>query len=292
MRLPSWLTKKMPPSYILEEMESLIKSFSLHTVCEEAHCPNIGDCFSKKTAAFMILGNFCTRNCRFCAVKKGKPLPPDPHEPENVARVVKRLGLDYVVITSPTRDDLPDGGAEHFAKVIEAIKRSCEQRTLIEVLIPDFGGSFGALKKVLAVRPFVVNHNLETVPRLYREVRPLAQYERSLKVLEAVKKYSTGIYTKSGIMVGLGESQEEVIQVMEDLRNINCDILTIGQYLRPSPSHLEVKEFVKPSIFNYYRQVAYSLGFIYVAAAPFVRSSYMARDWLKALRRSSFSQFR
>lgn len=292
MRLPSWLTKKAPPSCVLEDMEDLIKDLSLHTVCQEAHCPNIGDCFSKKTATFMILGNFCTRNCRFCAVKKGEPLLPDPREPENVAEAVKRLGLDYVVITSPTRDDLPDGGAGHFAKVIRAIKKSCGQKTLIEVLIPDFGGSSVALEKVLIAKPFVVNHNLETVPRLYSEVRPLAQYERSLKILEISKKNSPEIYTKSGIMVGLGESQEEVIQVMKDLRSVNCDILTIGQYLRPSPSHLEVKEFVKPSIFNYYRQVAYSLGFIYVAAAPFVRSSYMARDWLKALRRSSFSQFR
>jgi len=252
MRLPPWLTKRMPPPHVVEEMEN----------------------------AFMILGNYCTRNCSFCAVKKGVPSPPDPEEPENVAKAVNKLGLNYVVITSPTRDDLPDGGAAQFARVISSVRKLYGEKIYIEILIPDFGGSFSSLQKVLKAKPFVLNHNLETVPRLYPEVRPGAEYQRSLRVLERCKKIDPRIYTKSGLMVGLGESQAEVIQVMKDLRSIGCDILTIGQYLRPSSKHLEVKEFIPPEVFDHYREVAYSLGFLYVASSPFVRSSYMARDWL------------
>jgi lipoic acid synthetase len=280
MRLPPWLTKRMPPPYVMEEMEKLIKNLSLHTVCQEAHCPNIGDCFSRKTATFMILGNCCTRNCSFCAVKKGTPSPPDPEEPENVAKAVSKLKLNYVVITSPTRDDLPDGGAEQFARVISSIRKLCGKKTYIEVLIPDLAGSFSSLQKILKAKPFVLNHNLETVPRLYPQVRPGADYRRSLKLLERCKRVDPGIYTKSGLMVGLGETKDEIIGVMKDLRSIGCDILTIGQYLRPSSRHLGVKEFISPVVFDYYREIASSLGFLHIASSPFVRSSYMARDWL------------
>lgn len=282
MKLPDWLTKKMPPPGTVEKMENLIASLSLHTVCQEARCPNIGECFSRKTATFMILGNQCTRNCRFCAVKKGNPLPPDPDEPENVAKAVAKLGLSYVVITSVTRDDLPDGGAGQFARVIDCIKKLCGSKTYIEVLIPDFKGSFSSLKKVIEAKPFVINHNLETIPRLYPEVRPRANYQRSLEVLRRCKSVDPATYTKSGLMVGLGETFDEVVQVIKDLREVGCDILTIGQYLRPSPSHLEVKEFVHPDVFKKYEEVAYSLEFTYVASSPFVRSSYMAKDWLIA----------
>ena len=280
MRLPPWLTKRMPPPYVMEEMEKLIKNLSLHTVCQEAHCPNIGDCFSRKTATFMILGNCCTRNCSFCAVKKGIPSPPAPEEPENVAKAVSKLKLNYVVITSPTRDDLPDGGAKQFARVISSIRKLCGEEIYIEVLIPDFAGSFSSLQKVLEAKPFVLNHNLETVPRLYPRVRPGAEYRRSLRLLERCKRIDPGIYTKSGLMVGLGETKDEVIRVMKDLRTTGCDILTIGQYLRPSSKHLEVREFIPPAVFNHYREIASSLGFLHVASSPFVRSSYMARDWL------------
>jgi len=285
MRLPSWLTKKFSSGEAegIRNMEKLLKSLSLHTVCQEARCPNIGECFSRKTATFMILGNICTRNCRFCAVKKGTPLPPDPEEPENVAKAVDKLGLKYVVITSVTRDDLPDGGAHQFVRTINSIKKLCGERTLIEVLIPDFGGVMSSLRKVLEAKPLVLNHNLETVPRLYAKVRPQANYQRSIELLERCKKISPQIYTKSGLMVGLGEKMDEVIEVMKDLRSVNCDILTIGQYLRPTSKHLEVKEFIPPEIFSRYREIAYSLGFIYVASSPFVRSSYMAREWLKNL---------
>lgn len=284
MKLPSWLTKRIPSPRVIEEMENLISSLSLHTVCQEAHCPNIGDCFSQKTATFMILGNCCTRNCHFCAVKKGTPLPPDSQEPENVAKAVQKLGLNYVVITSPTRDDLPDGGAGTFARTITCIRELCGEKTHIEVLIPDFGGSATSLKKVLDAKPLVLNHNLETIPRLYSKVRPGANYQRSLQLLKRCKEINPAVYTKSGLMVGLGESQAEVIQVMKDLRSIGCDILTIGQYLRPSSKHLEVKEFIPPQLFHHYRDIAYSLGFLYAASSPFVRSSYMAKDWLYQIR--------
>ena len=285
MKLPPWLTKRVPSSDAMDKMERLIHGLSLHTVCQEARCPNIGECFSRKTAAFMILGSRCTRNCTFCAVDKKTPLPPDPEEPKRVAKAVSKLGLDYVVVTSPTRDDLPDGGAEQFAKTITSIKRLCGEKTYVEVLIPDFGGSFLSLKKVLEAGPFVLNHNIETIPRLYPLVRPKADYKRSLKILEECKRINPSIYTKSGLMVGLGETRDEVIQVMKDLRNTGCDILTIGQYLQPSPTHIEVKEFVPPLTFDWYKEVAYSLGFLYVASSPFVRSSYMAKKWLEHLKK-------
>ena len=286
MKLPSWLTKRWPSSSVMHDMEDLLNSLSLHTVCHEAQCPNIGECFSRKIATFMILGDRCTRNCRFCAVKKGEPALPDPEEPENVAKATAKLGLRYVVITSVTRDDLPDGGAGQFARTIDAVKKRCGGTTSVEVLIPDFSGSEASLKEVLSARPFVVNHNLETVPKLYPEVRPEANYQRSLQLLQRCKEKSPTTYTKSGLMVGLGETTGEVVQVIRDLRSVGCDILTIGQYLRPSPEHLEIRAFIPPRIFARCREIAYSLGFLYVDSAPFVRSSYMAENWLHALAHS------
>ncbi len=281
MSLPPWIKKRAPKQKVLQEMKHLLRSLSLHTVCEEARCPNIGECFAKKTATFMILGNRCTRNCRFCAVEKGDPLSLDPSEPENVARAVNRLSLRYVVITSVTRDDLPDGGASQFVRTIKEIRRINEDEIRIEILIPDFKGSLSSLKTVIAARPDVLNHNLETVPRLYGTVRPKADYSRSLELLRRSKEMNSGIYTKSGLMVGLGEKFGEVVEVMKDLREVGCDILTIGQYLRPSFKHLEVKEFVKPEKFREYEKTGRSLGFSSVAASPFVRSSYQAKEALE-----------
>ena len=278
--LPPWIKKRAPRAQIVEQMTSLLRSFSLHTVCEEAHCPNIGECFSWKTATFMILGNRCTRNCRFCAVEHKTPWSPDPEEPENVARAVKMLGLKYVVITSVTRDDLKDGGAGQFAQTIEKIREINGRNIKIEILIPDFQGSLPSLRTVIQAKPTVLNHNLETVPRLYSKVRPGANYLRSTKLLKRVKEIAPYLYTKSGLMVGLGETFSEVIEVMEDLRRADCNILTLGQYLRPSSSHLPVKEFVIPERFTEYEKVGSKLGFSFVASGPFVRSSYRASEAL------------
>lgn len=284
MSFPPWIKKRAPKEEILQEMKHLLRSLSLHTVCEEARCPNIGECFAKKTATFMILGNRCTRNCRFCVVEKGNPLPLDFSQPENVGRAVNRLSLRYVVITSVTRDDLPDGGARQFTRTIKEIRRIDKDGIRIEILIPDFKGSLSSLKAVIGAKPDVLNHNLETVPRLYETVRPKADYLRSLELLRQSKEMNSGIYTKSGLMVGLGESFGEVVEVMKDLREIGCDILTIGQYLRPSPEHLEVKEFVEPRKFKKYEKIGRSLGFSCVAASPFVRSSYQAKEALEKIK--------
>jgi len=278
MALPSWLKKKAPKQEVLKEMQDLFHSLSLHTVCEEARCPNIGECFARRTATFMILGDRCTRNCRFCAVKKGSPLPLDLEEPKNVAKAVGKLGLRYVVITSVTRDDLEDGGANQFAETVREIRKLSDGEIKIEVLIPDFKGSLSSLKAVLEARPDVLNHNLETVSRLYPQVRPLANYEQSLKLLKQAKQINSSVYTKSGLMVGLGETFEEVVEAMRDLRKAGCDILTIGQYLRPSPEHLEVREYLRPEKFREYEKVGKSLGFFSVVSGPFVRSSYQARE--------------
>jgi len=277
MKFPYWIKKRAPDQELLQEMEKLLRSLSLHTVCEEARCPNMGECFSKKTATFMILGDVCTRNCKFCAVEKGKPLPLDIEEPENVAEAVKRLNLNYVVITSVTRDDLKDGGAEHFARTVKEI-RNRNEKIKIELLIPDFKGSLSSLQLVLEAEPEVLNHNLETVPRLYSEVRPQADYKRSLNLLKRSKKLSPSIYTKSGLMVGLGEKFKEVVEVMRNLREVECDMLTIGQYLRPSTKHLKIKEFVSPEKFEEYEKIGKSLGFSSIMAGPFVRSSYRAEE--------------
>jgi len=287
MSLPQWLRKRAPKQEVLKEIKGLLRSYSLHTVCEEARCPNIGECFEKRTATFLILGDRCTRNCRFCAVKKENPFPLDPQEPKNVAQAIKKLGLRYVVITSVTRDDLSDGGAQHFARTIKEIRRVNGDEIRVEVLIPDFKGSLSSLKKVIEAKPDVLNHNLETVSRLYPQVRPQADYERSLELLERSKELDSSTYTKSGLMVGLGESFTEVVEAMKDLREVDCNILTIGQYLRPSPQHLAVKEFVTPGKFKEYEEIGKSLGFSYIASSPFTRSSYQAEQALdKAMEKS------
>lgn len=276
---PDWLRIRVQGDGKYKEVEEILKNLSLNTVCEEANCPNKMECFNRKTATFMILGRVCTRNCSFCNVEKGKPQPVDEYEPVHVAKAADKLDLRHVVITSVTRDDLPDGGAGHFAKVIQEL-RKLGKRVTVEVLIPDFRGSMEALNKVIDAMPEIINHNVETVPRLYPSVRPMAVYKRSLDLLAAVKREKPEILTKSGIMVGLGEKKEEVIEVMEDLRGVDCDFLTIGQYLAPSKKHHPVVEYIHPDIFEEYREKAYETGFAYVASRPFVRSSYMAEKAL------------
>jgi lipoic acid synthetase len=276
-RLPSFLIKRIPKQENIRRIRSLLNDPSVHTVCEEARCPNIGECFSQKTCTFLILGNTCTRNCAFCGVDHGKPQPPDPTEPERIAQAVKKLGLKYVVITSVTRDDLPDGGAGHFAAVISAL-RATSFELRVEVLVPDF---LGSLHIVLDAKPYVLNHNLETVPRLYPKIRPQANYERSLKILRAAK--DRGIYSKSGFMVGLGETGAEVAEVLMDLTAVNCDIVTIGQYLPPSKFHLRPERYVTPEEFDQYRAYGETIG-LKVLAGPFVRSSYHADKVISDLR--------
>jgi|UniRef100_A0A7V3YI57 lipoic acid synthetase len=277
--LPSWIRRRFPPQEEWERVERLLRSLSLHTVCESARCPNLGECFRRGTATFLILGDTCTRSCRFCAVKKGIPLPPDPEEPRRVAEAARTLNLRHVVVTSVTRDDLPDGGAEHFAKTIQAI-RECLPQATVEVLVPDFQGSAEALEVVLAACPDVLNHNVETVPRLYPLVRPQADYARSLELLRRTKVRYPGILVKSGLMVGLGETQKEVEAVLWDLKEVGCDVVTIGQYLRPTAWHLPVAAYVPPEVFAYYREYALRLGFRGVASGPFVRSSYRAEEFV------------
>lgn len=277
MRKPKWLRTKISCKG-LNKMKNFVGDMSLNTVCQSAMCPNIGECFSKKTATFMIMGDICTRRCRFCAVKEGRPQALDEDEPKRVAEACKKLGLRHAVITSVTRDDLEDGGASHFAKTIREIKKIPD--ITVEVLIPDFKGSEKSVKTVVDAKPEVINHNLETVPRLYEQVRPIARYDRSLRVLEMVKELDPNILTKSGIMVGLGETEDEVVDLMKDLLEIGCDMLTIGQYLRPSKKHIEIKEYVTPEQFDRYKEIGESLGFKHIASAPFVRSSYNAAEGL------------
>lgn len=276
---PQWLRVPANTGAANESVMNMMRLLNLHTVCEEASCPNCGECFGRRTAAFMILGRECTRNCTFCCVSKGTPVPPDPSEPGNLAEAAARLGLRYVVVTSVTRDDLPDGGASHFASVITAIRgRLGDGCPVIEVLIPDFQGNSDSLKTVADARPEVINHNIETVPRLYPEVRPMANYQRSLELLGRVRKLDPAILTKSGIMLGLGETCDEVLAVFEDLRSHGCDCLTIGQYLAPSPKHHPLVEYITPEQFDWYRDRACQAGFRYVASGPLVRSSYMAEQ--------------
>lgn len=275
-----WLRRTLPDQRVLDRMDALLEGLNLHTVCDSALCPNRGECFKKGTATFIILGNICTRNCGFCAVKKGKPLPLDPEEPYHIAQAARHLQLKHIVVTSVTRDDLPDGGAEHFAETIIEIKKQLPKST-VEVLVPDFKGSWEALQRVIDAQPEVINHNIETVNRLYRLVRPKAVYKRSLELLRQVKIRDKNIISKSGIMVGLGEEEEEIIQAMKDLREVDGDILTIGQYLRPSPLHLRVQNYIHPDKFEEYQKAGMSLGFKYVASAPLVRSSYHAGEILK-----------
>jgi lipoic acid synthetase len=275
-----WLRRTLPDQRVLDRMDALLEGLNLYTVCDSALCPNRGECFKKGTATFIILGNICTRNCGFCAVKKGKPLPLDPEEPYHIAQAARHLQLKHIVVTSVTRDDLPDGGAEHFAETIIEIKKQLPKST-VEVLVPDFKGSWEALQRVIDAQPVVINHNIETVNRLYRLVRPKAVYKRSLELLRQVKIRDKNIISKSGIMVGLGEEEEEIIQAMKDLREVDGDILTIGQYLRPSPLHLRVQNYIHPDKFEEYQKTGMSLGFKYVASAPLVRSSYHAGEILK-----------
>ena len=272
---PEWLKIPAPDEKSLYEMQDLIKGMTLHTVCEEALCPNVGECFKSRTATFLLMGDVCTRNCNFCAVRHGNPLPLNPDEPRHIAEACKALGLKYVVLTCVTRDDLADGGASHMALVVEEVKK-LNPGAKVELLTSDLAGSRDALKNLLEAPLDVLAHNVETVPSLYPAVRPQANYERSLAVIEMAKAIAPKVLTKSGIMVGLGETYEEVIEVMCDLISVGCDILTIGQYLQPSPSHLPVKEFVPPKQYQMYEQKGLELGFKYVVAGPLVRSSYRA----------------
>jgi len=282
-RKPSWIRVKAPVSAGYKETSALMRELKLTTVCEEAACPNIGECWAKKHATFMILGEVCTRACTFCNVKTGRPDLLDPHEPERVAEAVGKLGLAHVVITSVDRDDLDDGGATHFAQVITAI-RLTSPGTTIEILTPDFLRKEGALEIVVAAKPDVYNHNLETVPRLYSEVRPGARYYHSINVLDRVKRLDPTIFTKSGVMVGLGETRLEVHQVMDDLRSADVDFLTIGQYLQPTPRHHAVMDFITPEDFKNYETMAWGKGFLMVSASPLTRSSYHAGEDFERLK--------
>jgi len=279
IKKPDWIKTRTSQNQNSVDTEAILRKLSLNTVCEEAACPNRCECFSKKTATFMILGKFCTRDCSFCTVEKNKPLPPEQNEPERIALAVAELGLRHVVITSVARDDLEDGGAGHFATVIDAV-RSIDPKVTIEALISDFEGNTDSLSKVVKSNPDIINHNVETVPSLYKTVRPMANYERSIQVLKNAKSMNEGIRTKSGIMLGLGESDEEIAMVFRDLRNVDCDVLTIGQYLSPSKKHHPVIRYVHPAVFEELRRDALDMGFAYVASAPLVRSSYMAAEML------------
>ncbi|MBZ5605420.1 MAG: lipoyl synthase [Acidobacteriia bacterium] len=274
---PSWLRAPAPVGDNYRDLKELVETLKLHTVCESAACPNIGDCWNRRTATFMILGNVCTRRCGFCAVQKGGPLPVDYDEPRRVAEACAALGLKFAVITSVNRDDRKDGGAELFALVIRAIREKVEGCG-VEVLVPDFQGSHGAMDIVLEASPDVLNHNTETVPRLYRQVRMGARYERSLDMLAYAKKTRPEIPTKSGLMLGLGETIEEVLKVMQDLRGSNVDILTLGQYLRPSPKHLPIIRYVTVEEFAELKKRGYEMGFQHVESGPLVRSSFHAAD--------------
>ena len=280
-RKPEWLRIEKKPVENLDYVTKLLDELSLNTVCHAANCPNRLECYSKKTATFMILGRECTRNCRFCNVSSNPVEKVDPKEPNNVAEATVKLGLKHVVVTSVTRDDLPDGGAQHFADVINAVKEK-DNNIIVEVLIPDLQGDIDALKIVVDAKPDVMNHNVETVPRLYEDVRPQAIYQRSLDVIENSKKLNPNIPTKTGIMLGLGETYEEVIEVLKDLRAVDCDFLTIGQYLQPSKEHFPLQEYITPEMFEKYRQEALDLGFKFVASSPLVRSSYKAADMFEA----------
>jgi lipoic acid synthetase len=279
---PDWLKKRLPSGHEYEKTRALLKNARLHTVCQGAQCPNLWECFSQKTATFMIMGERCTRTCRFCAVDHGPVGPPDPDEPVRVAAAVRDLSLKYVVVTAVTRDDLPDGGAGLFAQtVLEVYRKNPE--TLIEVLVPDFQGSKKALRTLVGARPEVVNHNIETVPRLYAAVRPEADYQRSLELLRNIRFYDSAIYTKSGIMLGLGESDREIRQALLDLLEAGCSLLTLGQYLQPTRKHLSVQRYVHPEEFEQWRAVALKMGFAEVVGGPFVRSSYQAHKLYQAV---------
>ena len=275
---PVWLRRKLPDPEALKKMRGLLQRFALNTVCEGALCPNQGECFGQGTATFLILGRTCTRNCTFCAIPSEEhPPAPDPGEPDRIAQAAAELGLTHVVLTSVTRDDLEDGGSSHFAQTVKALKKRNPQ-IVVEVLIPDFQGSPTALEKVVESDPDIINHNLETVPRLYPEVRPQAKYSRSIDLLKMVKGFNPGKITKSGLMLGLGEEKEEVLQVMANLRSVSCDLLTLGQYLQPSGRHHPVVRYIPPEDFEELRREGEEMGFRGVFSAPLVRSSFHAAE--------------
>jgi len=286
---PDWLRVKAPTSPAYNSTRRLMRDLNLHTVCEEAACPNIGECWSQKHATMMILGDICTRACAFCNVKTGRPNALDPQEPAHVGQAVRDLGLRHVVLTSVDRDDLDDGGAAHWVEVIKSVRAETPETT-IEVLTPDFRKKLGCVDLVAAAKPDVYNHNLETVPRLYRKIRPSARYFTSLRLLERVKEIDPSMFTKSGIMVGLGEEKEEVLQVMDDLRAANVDFMTIGQYLQPTSRHAAVERFVTPEEFKEFERIARAKGFLMVSASPLTRSSYHADADFEQLREARFRQ--
>ena len=278
-RKPEWLKVRYNQEAV-NEVAEMMRDLKLTTVCKEANCPNLGECYRKHTATFMILGSICTRNCRFCNVTHGKPLPPDPEEPENVAQAAKKLGLRHVVLTCSTRDDLPDGGAEHFAKTVRAIRAQCPGTT-VETLTSDMRGDHVAFDTVIAVHPDVFNVNIETVKELQKAIRPSAGYERTLDVLRYIKQNDPTILTKTGFMVGLGETEEQISRLMDDILAVGCDILTIGQYLQPSPEHCKLDRYATPEDFARYKEMALQKGFRHVASAPLARSSYKAWEALE-----------
>lgn len=282
-RLPEWIKMRVPSPQTVSLVNEMLREAKLHTVCESARCPNIGQCWSKKTATFMILGDICTRNCGFCAIKVGKPMEVDPAEPRRVAETAKQMGLKHVVVTSVARDELPDEGSTHFAATIREL-RAAIPNVIVEVLTPDFKGKRWCIRNVVQARPDIYNHNIETVERLSPVVRPQAKYERSLEMLQAVKNMNPDIHTKSGLMLGLGETREEVIQTLRDLREVGVSAVTIGQYLQPTvEGHLPVVEYVHPNQFAEYRRLGEEMGFLFVASAPFVRSSYNAQEFSEKL---------
>ncbi len=288
---PDWIRVKVPASKVFKETQEVIHKLKLNTVCEEAACPNIGECWSQKHATVMIMGDTCTRACAFCNVKTGVPGALNPHEPENLAQAVAELNLHHVVITSVDRDDLDDGGANHFAECIAAMRKRAPNTT-IEVLTPDFLRKPNGTEIVTKARPDVYNHNIETVPRLYKTIRPGARYFNSLHLLKTVKEIDPSIFTKSGIMVGLGETKEEVLQVMDDLRSADVDFMTIGQYLQPTPAHAAVERYVTPDEFEYYARQAKVRGFLMVSSTPLTRSSYHAGDDFEKMREARNKQLK
>ncbi len=277
LRKPEWMRIGNMDREKIREVQSILRKLKLHTVCEESMCPNIGKCFEKKTATFLVMGDICTRNCKFCDIKFGKPGSLDEDEPQHILEAAKKLSLRHIVITSVTRDDLPDGGAAHYAGITKKL-REYDENLIIELLIPDLKGKEEDIQTIVDTKPDIINHNVEVVPRLFRKITPQSNYETSLKLLKLVKEFDPSIFTKSGMMVGLGETKQEVFDVMKDLREVNCDILTIGQYLKPPSSNLEIEEYVHPEIFKEYEELAYNMGFKFVASAPFVRSSFNAEE--------------
>lgn len=282
-RLPEWLTKRVPNPQTVELVNGMMRESKLHTVCESARCPNLGECWSKQTATFMILGDICTRNCGFCAIKVGKPLELDRDEPRRVAEAARAMGLKHVVVTSVARDELPDEGSGHFADTVRALRHTIPG-VIVEVLTPDFKGKRWCIRRVVEAHPDIYNHNIETVQRLSPSVRPQARYERTLDLLQAVKNMDSTIHTKSGIMLGLGETHDEVVQTMRDLRSVGVSAVTIGQYLRPTTDrHLPVQEYVHPDRFAEYERLGEEMGFLFVASGPFIRSSYNAQAFSEKL---------